>query len=296
MKVHGFVFESENGADFNLSSLLEKVGSLPLEERSDGDRTYDYCRLEEAIKAEGGWNLRFMRGRFDGQGKCSPKTPVSDIGLAREEAFAEESFAYYNDSTRVFMFGVNYRGARINSVEALLGRLCKNLLSGGVHKGNENIKFFHFIPVLKGGAFEKLRSSKYISKLELRVKPEMLTREDAAGLSIVSLLQRVSGPGVETINYTISSSKDGYLATSIKDHILALFPFAGKRQAVRKLKIECDGQFIDLIEQRVVEEIDVKRATQANRRYDSELMWRSLKAFHDQWLKNDIIWSIPTLE
>lgn len=251
-------FQVETPEDRPLVDILDDIFLKEYEDRIVEIFGYPVCLDQLASSSNGKVHGLFIKVRMDGiPPKANIKTGEKHaIELDDDEGLGEDTVFIFDPSLNVLVLQRNRIGVTPSQFSRYIHDNCD--LDGDIR----------LAPILVEGAYQRLAQFGVFRKLRVRVSPlvsnEIFRGQGHSVSKLADLSQEFQSPVID-VSFGMGRAKKGsLLPAAIKEMIDSLLYIRDQNtQAVTNLEItgkdddDSDTNFIDLIEERMVEEADV---------------------------------------
>ena len=288
MKIHAFKVVCRGGP--SLDEVLKIISGLPLEERM---RTISggSIRLENANRVSAGWFLDFGGLRPEGPGRGSPTAPITDIELAEDELFGQETAAFYDPVSEFIILQYNHFGPRSGRIQGYFYRFSK--VVAGQQENDEPSEppdGFTLVPVMKSNSAEVLNRAAIVKNIDITVYvPGMRVNPGTRRRSLGGILDNPLVGSSDVLQMRLTAGRPKNSSLSITDARQLVTDLLGLREYVADLRMtvrESEGgqnEPLDLLEARLESDVRVERT---GARYGRNKRWQAVKQAFDVWSAN----------
>lgn len=280
MKIYAYKLTSKTGSDIKETS--EEIMALSLPERVFAPRTF--MRLEHRLISKNLIFLDFAKARRGhGPGKISKNKELTDIGLADDEAFGEDTGLALDLASGFAAIQFNSSGPRAIPIADYLSSAQSKLKTGSCEADG-----FSFSNVLTDDALHRLKSTGIIKSLEFDVALPGVTGADLErGSSLSQVLDCPFPEGTGRIRVIIKAFGErgsGLERGAVENFVGSVLD---ARNLTRALKVSGRDEHgkpiqpIDFLHETLM--IDVPLELKAGQRYDRSDRWNALDAAMAKW-------------
>lgn len=291
MTIYPFIVSKDNNSESFQSILLD----LMEEEQGRKNKSCmgtDFMRIQEIERRTIGSDNRevflmdFIRIRMThGPAKGGLDTPIVGFELRNDEGFCEESGALYVPSFNLFVVQYNHAGIKSNRMI--------EYISDFYHDRRTS---FQINPVIRNDIRERLRSKEIITKLELKMRPSMITDEDRRNnISVALAAQSAEAAEAAYVSIILGSERRGELNNGVLKRTArwVLEKILEKPEAIEKACIDGKeseqdpAETLDLLNYRIYTKAEIQPGI--DKRFPRKDRWNALVRSFQEWKREGLI-------
>lgn len=291
MTIYPFMVSEDNNSESFQNILLD----LMEEDQSRKNKSCmgtDFMRIQEIEHRTIGADNRevflmdFIRIRMThGPAKGGLETPIVGFELREDEGFCEESGALYVPSFNLFVVQYNHAGIKSNRMI--------EYISDFYHDRRTS---FRIDPLIRNDIRERLRSKEIITKLELKMRPSMITDEDRRNnISVALAAQSAEEAEAAYVSIILGSERRGELNNSVLKRTArwVLEKILEKPEAIEKACIDGKeseqdpAETLDLLNYRIYTKVEIQPGI--DKRFPRKDRWDALVRSFQEWKREGLI-------
>lgn len=291
MTIYPFTVSVDNPS-VPLREVLLDLTETPSEYQNRRIMETDHIRIDEIQRKTIGVNkievflMDFIRIRMaHGPGRGGLHTPIRGFDLDEDEGFCEETGAMYIPSFNVFIVQYNHAGIK--------GNRMIDYLSDYYHSRGTN---YRLEPILRQNIRARLRSKEICTKIELKLRPDLITDEERKeNLSVQGAIAAAEASGAAYVAITLGSDRNRALDSNMfkKSIDWVWAKLANQPEAIKSARISVKdsehdpAEVLDLIKCRPYIKIEIAHGS--DKRFPRKDRWDALIHSFDEWRSEGLI-------